>query len=335
MRFQRLGCFVPCASSADRTTRFQRETKDGTSVAWWDQGRDVRGTVGPRTGRPWHGETKDETPVARWDQGRDARGTVGPRARRPWHGGTKGETPVARFSSFSFLGRCYIYMKKINSNVSSERNNYSVDPISPEWDSLKKYRGGRLPHWNCNNAVYHLCFRLADAVPPKIQQKWREERNLLQNTDGSPRRGLFPAEYKRTKFLLSRKIEDCLDAGYGECLLKKPDIAKIMRGAIEYFDGGRYKLHAWCIMPNHVHAIAEPFAGFELSQIVHSWKSFTAKKINRELGRTGSVWQQETYDHIIRSKTEYLDLMDYVWNNPVKAGLRDCPKWRIDLGTKH
>ena len=309
--------------------RFQRETKDGTSVARWDQGRDVRGTVGPRARRPWHGGTKGETPVARWDQGRDVRGTVGPRARRPWHG-----RPWHGFRHF-LSWDVAIYMKKINSNVSSERNNYSVDPISPEWDSLKKYRGGRLPHWNCNNAVYHLCFRLADAVPPKIQQKWREERNLLQNTDGSPRRGLSPAEYKRAKFLLSRKIEDCLDTGYGECLLKTPDIAKIMRGAIEYFDGGRYKLHAWCIMPNHVHAIAEPFAGFELSQIVHSWKSFTAKKINRELGRTGSVWQQETYDHIIRSKTEYLDLMDYVWNNPVKAGLRDCPKWRIDLGTKH
>ncbi len=200
--------------------------------------------------------------------------------------------------------------------------------ISPAWETLKKYKGTNLPHWNCGNAIYHVCFRLADSVPRAKREKWLEEKRLLLEGSSHKNRILTKEERERLKYLLSGKIEKCLDAGYGECLLRKPSIAGIVKDALQYFEGRRYHLHAWSIMPNHVHVIVEPISGFRISQIVHSWKSFTANKINHQLGRTGQLWQHEPFDHIIRSEKEYLFLVEYVWNNPEKAGLTNCPRWR-------
>jgi hypothetical protein len=94
----------------------------------------------------------------------------------------------------------------------------------------------------------------------------------------------------------------------------------------------RYRLHAWCIMPNHVHVVVEPFAGHELPEILHSWKSFTAKTANRLLGRTGGFWQDEYYDHLIRDTEEYFHAIGYVLENPARAGLRDWPwVWSLEV----
>jgi REP element-mobilizing transposase RayT len=80
-------------------------------------------------------------------------------------------------------------------------------------------------------------------------------------------------------------------------------------------------------MPNHVHALLEPSAGHELSKIVHSWKSFTATRCNKQLQRSGEFWQKDIYNHIIRSQKEYEFQRHYVWRNPEKAGLEDW-EWR-------
>ena len=202
--------------------------------------------------------------------------------------------------------------------------------IPPEWSTLKKAKGAKLPHWTCDYAIYQVCFRLADSIPLAMQKKWNEERKLIWNSDGTLKKFLDPDEYKRLKFLFSNKIDAFLDAGYGECILKDPKAAEIVKNAMDYFDGRRYKLHAWSIMPNHVHTIVEPLADFKLSKIIHSWKSFTANQINRQQNRKGQLWQRETYDHIIRTEVEYWDQIDYVWNNPVKAGLSHSLRWRID-----
>ena len=202
--------------------------------------------------------------------------------------------------------------------------------ISPNWESLHKRKGANLPHWNCGNAIYHVCFRLADSIPQAKLEQWNQERKLFMNLKSSRLCRLTSEEKNRYKFLLSKNFEDFLDAGYGECLLKNPKVAEIVKESLEYFDGERYKLHAWCIMPNHVHVIVEPVAGFQLSEIIHSWKSFSAHQINKILNRQGKLWQHEPYDHIIRSETEYWEQIEYVWNNPVKGGVDDCPRWRVD-----
>lgn len=80
------------------------------------------------------------------------------------------------------------------------------------------------------------------------------------------------------------------DKGYGCCWLKIPEIAAIVEDNLLNFDGTRYRLLAWCVMPNHVHVMVDIEPGITLGEVCHSWRSYTAKKINKLLGRTGVVW---------------------------------------------
>ena len=114
-------------------------------------------------------------------------------------------------------------------------------------------------------------------------------------------------------------------------------VAEIVANALHHFDRARYSLAAWCVMPNHVHVVIQPFAGListagtpvsltDLPDILHSWKSFTAKEANKLLRRSGEFWQAEYYDHLIRKEAEFRHAVRYVLNNPIKAGLKNW-KW--------
>ena len=100
-------------------------------------------------------------------------------------------------------------------------------------------------------------------------------------------------------------------------------ISDIVKYAFLHFDGKRYNLGKWVIMPNHVHFLVTPLKGNSLQQITHSWKSFTANEINRKLNKTGLLWQSESYDHIIRNEKQLKAIEEYIINNPVKAKLRN------------
>jgi len=193
--------------------------------------------------------------------------------------------------------------------------------------SLAIYSGENLPHWICDHAVYHVSFRLADSVPLSKREEWLREREHIAANAKRDNRALTAEEEDRIGFLYSERIEQFLDSGHGECLLKQPEIAELVAGAVQHFEGQRYTLYSWCVMPNHVHVIVEPLPGHDLSKIIHSWKSFTAHEINKRLRRTGDVWQHDAYNHIIRSEKEYRFQIAYVWENPDKAGLPDW-KWR-------
>lgn len=117
-----------------------------------------------------------------------------------------------------------------------------------------------------------------------------------------------------------------LDAGYGQCLLRDDRTAEIVAEALKHFDDDRYQLHAWCVMPNHVHVVVQPLGTHQLSQILHSWKSFTANAVNKELGRSGPVWLRESYDHLIRDEADYQHHVRYARENPAAAGLSNW-KW--------
>jgi putative transposase len=95
------------------------------------------------------------------------------------------------------------------------------------------------------------------------------------------------------------------------------------------FDGDRYRLLAWCIMPNHVHVVVEPDANNLLDRIIQSWKSYTAKRANQILDRSGMFWHRDYFDRFMRDEGHLNRTIDYVENNPVKAGLAFEPvKWR-------
>lgn len=114
------------------------------------------------------------------------------------------------------------------------------------------------------------------------------------------------------------RLDQHLDAGHGSCLLRQH--GEIVAGALRHFDGTRYELHAWCVMPNHVHVMFHLDRGEDLPKIVRTWKTFTAFRIGR-----GSIWQREYFDRLIRSPQEFADTRTYIRENPAKAGLRD---WR-------
>jgi len=105
--------------------------------------------------------------------------------------------------------------------------------------------------------------------------------------------------------------------------MKDSAIAQIVANAITHFDGKRYQLAAWCVMSNHVHLLIKPLDENTLSEIIKSIKNFSAKEANKALGRTGTFWKKEYYDHIIRDEEDFSNQLDYIKNNPIKIGIED------------
>jgi REP element-mobilizing transposase RayT len=111
-------------------------------------------------------------------------------------------------------------------------------------------------------------------------------------------------------------LDETLNESHGDCHLRHPEIAGMVEAALKHFDGDRYELIAWSVMPNHVHAVVRPFEDYDLSGILQSWKSFSAKKANALLGRSGAFWQEEFYDHIVRDGEDFKYQVRYVLENP-------------------
>lgn len=189
-------------------------------------------------------------------------------------------------------------------------------------DSQNPWRSrGYLPHWEAGETAQMLGFRLADSLPSTLLARWEDE--LLHLPDDA-------ASLERRQ-----RIESALDAGHGESWLKDERIADIMERAFLHFDAERYRLHAWVIMPNHVHVVATPLANWTLADITHSWKSFTAKKANTMLNRSGLFWAREYFDRVIRDEVHFANAVSYVQRNPVKAGLCGRPQdWRFSSAWK-
>ena len=196
--------------------------------------------------------------------------------------------------------------------------------------NLVKYSGNHLPHWETTSVIYHVSFRLADSVPECLIRQWNYERNRLLNIARSESRILSNEEVRRLQFLYSDRIERYLDAGYGSCILREEIAAKIVKESLEFFNHQKYMLHSWCIMPNHVHTVFEMLGGTLQREVLRSWKSYTAHAINKVLGRSGQLWQRDSYNHIIRSEKEYYNQMWYVWNNP-QCLPAEISKWRWSI----
>ncbi len=199
-------------------------------------------------------------------------------------------------------------------------------PMDP-YEHLSIRQGAYLPHWTQSGATYAVTFRLIDSLPKNILADWEFERRDILRTAGLQKREISKVEQERLARLFSEKIERYLDEGHGECWLSEARIASVVRDALSHFENKHYQLAAWCIMPNHVHVVVRPKSGHTLTQILHSWKSFTAKQANRVLNREGTVWQPETYDRLVRNEQEFRNQIRYVLENPDKAGLKAWP-WR-------
>jgi REP element-mobilizing transposase RayT len=187
--------------------------------------------------------------------------------------------------------------------------------------------GACLPHWTRREAIYAVTFRLADALPQHVLDAWQSERDRLLAVARAQQRQLIPQEVRKLQELHHDKVQKYLDAGHGSCALRNPDVAKCVADTLIKFDGTRFHLAGWCVMPNHVHAVLQPLPGHDLPEIMHSIKSWTAKAANQILGRVGTFWQSEYYDHLVRDDDDLLNQVEYAWSDADRAGMEAWP-WR-------
>ena len=164
--------------------------------------------------------------------------------------------------------------------------------------------------------VQGVTFRLHDAVPQPLIEHWKRELQWIEKRSDNDTEA-FAAQRRE----MHRRLAIYEDAGYGGCCLRMDSVAQVIAGALRHFDGQRYALSAWCIMPNHVHTLFRVLPGWRTGEIVHSWKRHTARKANAILGTNGSFWAPDYYDRYIRDDAHYRRAIAYIHANPVKAGL--------------
>jgi putative DNA methylase len=179
-------------------------------------------------------------------------------------------------------------------------------------DPRRWYNSNYLPHFDAGEIPQFVTYRLAGSLPVSIRQFYKQQL----------------AEGRISEIDYHHAIDKYLDEGKGPDHLKRREVASIIEENFLRFDGEKYRLHAWVIMPNHGHVLFTPINGFTLEKIIHSMKSFTANRANAILGRTGPFWAREYYYRYIRSREHFLNTINYIDNNPVKARLcRQASDW--------
>ena len=196
----------------------------------------------------------------------------------------------------------------------------SPTPCFEELQDIK-IRHRNLPHWQQDGKYYFVTWRLADSLPAQLVRDWKSEADSWLSARHQP---LSAEDEKEFHKLFSARVEAFLDEGLGDCILANPAIAKIVHNALLHFHGSRYELLAHVVMPNHVHVLFRLDDGQDLGKTIHSWKSFTAHEINKVIGREGTLWQDEYHDRIVRSEEHLHRLVDYIVENPKKAGVKNA-----------
>lgn len=179
--------------------------------------------------------------------------------------------------------------------------------------------GKHLPHWQQDDTLVFVTWRLADSIPERKLSEWTELRDVWMNCHPQP----WDEETTRVYHeRFSRKLDEWLDECSGACVLKNPENASVVENALRHFDGERYELDGFVVMPNHVHVLFHPAKDQLAEKIVQSWKGFSAREINKRLGRNGSLWQADYWDRLIRNERHLYKCREYIRRNPETAALR-------------
>jgi len=188
------------------------------------------------------------------------------------------------------------------------------------------------PHWSQAGAVVFVTFRTADSIPREVIRRWElEKREWLRqrgfdsdthwsvaiSTLSEKDRADFHKTFNRTR-------EAFLDSCAGRCVLRRPELSQIVAQTLLHFDGQRYRLGDFIVMPNHVHLLCVFPSAEAMNEQCDSWLHYSAFRINQALGEKGKFWQQEPFDHLVRSAEQYDYLRQYIADNPKKAGLEPC-----------
>jgi REP element-mobilizing transposase RayT len=187
-----------------------------------------------------------------------------------------------------------------------------TEPLTPE-EQAKGFKvwyfSKYLPHFDSPDAQQYLTYRLADSLPAERRGEWEAFMALEDDLEKQ------------------RKLEGYLDLGHGACHLRDARVAELVQGNLWHHDGVKYRLLAWVVMPNHVHALIEVWQ-VPLGKILQGWKGYTSKQANKILGREGTFWEDDYFDRYIRDEEHLRRVVHYIENNPVKARLvRSAADW--------
>ena len=189
---------------------------------------------------------------------------------------------------------------------------------------------GDLPHWEQEGATQFVTFRTSDSIPISLMKQWKREREhwlAIKTKNDSPmpwfeKHKLLSAKQKlQFSRVFRHKHELELDKNHGECLLRQRIYGQIVADALIHFDGQRYHLGDFVVMPNHVHVLVCLFPSVRLREQCYSWKRFTSGKINKLRGCGGKFWQTESFDHLVRDLEKFYVFQKYIRENPIRAGL--------------
>jgi REP element-mobilizing transposase RayT len=187
-------------------------------------------------------------------------------------------------------------------------------------DAKRGFRGwherGYLPHRDEPGLTQFVTFRLADSFPESLRSEWE---HLWRIEDDRARR---------------TELEAYLDRCRGKYYLRQPDVAQVVETALRFFHGERYKLRAWCVMPNHVHVLFK-VGSVPMADILENWKKHTAQKVNRLLGRRGNFWEADYWDAYMRDAEHERRTGRYIESNPARAKLVADPKEWLWSSARH
>lgn len=197
-------------------------------------------------------------------------------------------------------------------------------PFDWQGDSWNYERN--LPHWRKPGVTYFVTFRLNDSLPREaVEQAQREreawEQRILEHHNLLPES--LQEDYTAWLRHTWRKMEAVMDACHGACILRQPDIRKIVADALLFFEGLRSSMHGFVIMPNHIHLAVVALGDYQIEELLKSWKGFSSREINKALGRKGQLWQEDSWNRIIRDEQHWMRVMRYILKNPEKAKLHD------------
>ena len=186
------------------------------------------------------------------------------------------------------------------------------------------------PHWSQAGAIVFVTFRMKDSIPKEVlvrwhaeKVKWLEQHGVAFDGDFSKATSILSEEDKSSfRKHFNRQREFSLDECRGSCVLRSPELAEIVADSLLYFDGERYSMGDFVVMPNHVHLLAAFDIEEGMRKQFDSWLHWTAREINRNIGKSGHFWQEEPFDHLVRSNEQYEYLRDYIRDNPSKAHLK-------------
>lgn len=208
-------------------------------------------------------------------------------------------------------------------------------------DRPTEYRRHNLPHWFQSGVAMFVTFRLVDSLPADVMSKMRQEfcdwikakrlpailvEGFFQPKTSAFERAMEALPASERKQLVKRfgqLFHLSLDQCHGACPLRDPDVAEIMADHMLHYDGKRYDLDSFIVMPNHVHAILQFRPGHVLKELSQSWLRLSARRINAHLEQSGPLWRSEPFDHLIRSLKQFERLRAYIRENPEKARLKE------------